>query len=193
MSPATNVTPAVAERAVLDAADAMFYERGIAGVTRSEIRDAAGVSMRRLYSLYPSKSDLVTGWLQDRHTRWMAWFAGSVERHVRQGADAVLATFDALEEWVASPGYRGCAFLNSIAETDAINDVHRTIIADHKQALVEHVATLAFADHPDAPAWLPPAIGVLIDGAIVRSAVFNTTAPIAAARSAAAHLIGVTA
>ena len=34
--------------------------------------------------------------------------------------------------------------------------------------------------------------GVLIDGAIVQSAVFNTTAPVAAARSAAAYLIGAT-
>ena len=192
MSPAATVTATAAERAVLDAADTMFYQRGIAGVAMSEIRDSAGVSMRRLYSLFPSKSDLVTGWLQDRHTRWMAWFSDTVERHAREGSDAVLATFDALEEWVSSPGYRGCAFLNSVAETDEIVDVHRTIIADHKHALIEHVATLALADHPDAPSWLPAAIGVLIDGAIVQSAVFNTTAPVAAARSAAAQLMGVT-
>ena len=192
MSPAATVTATAAERAVLDAADTMFYQRGIAGVAMSEIRDSAGVSMRRLYSLFPSKRDLVTGWLQDRHTRWMAWFTDAIERHARESSDAVLATFDALEEWVSSPGYRGCAFLNSVAETDEIVDVHRTIIADHKHALIEHVATLALADHPDAPSWLPAAIGVLIDGAIVQSAVFNTTAPLAAARSAAAQLIGVT-
>ena len=82
--------------------------------------------------------------------------------------------------------------LNAIAETDEIVDVHRTIIADHKRALIEHVAALALADHPDAPPWLPAAIGVLIDGAIVQSGVFNTVAPVAAARSAAAQLIGVT-
>jgi len=191
MSPAT-ATATAPERAVLDAADAMFYQRGIAGVAMSEIRDSAGVSMRRLYSLYPSKRDLVTGWLQDRHIRWMSWFTDTVERHARNGTDAVLATFDALEEWVSSPGYRGCAFLNSIAETDEIDDVHRTIIADHKQALIEHVTSLALTDHPDAPTWLPAAICVLIDGAIVQSAVFNTTEPVAAARSAAAHLIGAT-
>jgi len=101
-TPAT-ATPATAERAVLDAADTMFYQRGIAGVAMSEIRDSVGVSMRRLYSLFPSERDLVTGWLQDRHTRWMAWFTDTVERHAREGTDAVLATFDAFAEWVSSP------------------------------------------------------------------------------------------
>ena len=120
-----TATASAAERAVLDAADAMFYHRGIVGVTMSEIRDTSGVSMRRLYSMYPSKRHLVTGWLQDRHVRWMAWFTDVVDQHVLQGTDAVLATFDALAEWVSSPSFRGCAFLNSIAETHEIDDVHR--------------------------------------------------------------------
>jgi len=47
MSPAATVTvnatatAAAADRAVLDAADAMFYERGIAGVAMSDIRNPA--------------------------------------------------------------------------------------------------------------------------------------------------------
>ncbi len=192
MNRSGTITADAAERAVLDAADELFYRRGIAGVSMSEIRDAAQVSMRRLYVLYPSKRDLVAGWLEDRHLRWMAWFTDATDRHTQRGTDSVLATFDALAEWVASPGYRGCAFLNSLAEADEIDDVHRAVIAHHKRSLIEHVAALALADHPDAPTWLPAAIGVLIDGAIVQSAVFETTTPVTAARTAAAHLIGVT-
>lgn len=192
MNRAATITADAAERAVLDAADGLFYGRGIAGVSMSEIRDGAQVSMRRLYMLYPSKRDLVAGWLEDRHLRWMAWFTDATDRHARSGTDAVLATFDALAEWVSAPGYRGCAFLNSVAEIDEIDDLHRTIIAAHKRSLIEHVAALALADRPDAPEWLPAAMGVLIDGAIVQSAVFGSSAPVAAAREAAAHLIGAT-
>ena len=188
MSPAATMRTDEAQRAVLRAADELFYARGIGGVVMSDLRDASGVSMRRLYAMHPSKSELVAAWLTDRHDRWMAWFTDAVDRHVAVGADPVLATFDAIAEWVTSPGYRGCAFINSLAETSEVDDSHRTIIAAHKRDLVEHLARLATLAHPTAPGWLPAALAVLVDGAIVQCAVFGSTDPLDAARSAV-HLL----
>lgn len=189
MSPAATISVDDARQAVLRAADELFYARGIGGVVMSDIRDTSGVSMRRLYTLYPSKSDLVAGWLTDRHDTWMAWFTSAVERHVAAGADPVLATFDAIAEWVTAPGYRGCAFINSLAETSELNDTHRAVIADHKRDLARLLAHLAARDQPDAPDWLPAALAVVIDGAIVQCTVFASTAPLDAARSAVHHLL----
>lgn len=189
MSPASTMDDEEATRAILRAADDLFYARGIAAVTMSEVRDRAGVSMRRLYARYPSKADLVAGWLDDRHRSWMNWFTAAVERHVAAGTDALLATFDAVDEWIASPGYRGCAFVNAIAETAEIDARHRTIIAGHKRDLVAHLTALATRDHPHAPEWVPPAIGVLLDGALVQCAVFGTDRPLTAARTAASSIL----
>jgi AcrR family transcriptional regulator len=189
MSPAATMSIDEARRSVLRTADDLFYAHGISGVVMSDIRDASGVSMRRLYAMYPSKSELVAAWLTDRHDTWMAWFASSVERHVSGGADPVLATFDAIAEWVATPGYRGCAFINSLAETSEVDDTHRTIIAAHKRDLVEHLARLAKRDHPPAPSWLASALAVIIDGAIVQCTIFANTDPLDAARSAARQLL----
>ncbi len=175
--------------AVLDAADRLFYERGIGGVGMDDIRDAAGVSLRRLYSLHPSKRDLVAAWLDDRHVRWMAWFDAAVERHVASGAEPLLAPFDAISEWVHSPGYRGCAFINAIAETSEIDDTHRAIIAAHKRDLLEHVRLLATRSTRALPEWVPDAVAVLIDGAIVQTAIYGDDSPIAPARAAAAQLL----
>ena len=191
MSPAATMSVDDAERAILETADQLFYERGIALVTMADVRDAAGVSMRRMYQLYPSKADLVAAWLKDRHVRWMDWFIAAIERHTATGGDALAATFDALAEWAVSPSYRGCAFLNSIAETSEVNDTHRTIVVDHKRALIEHLAHLATRDHANSPAWLASAIAVLIDGAIVQSAIFGSTEPIAAAKAAASRLMEI--
>jgi AcrR family transcriptional regulator len=189
MSPAAKVPLDEARRSVLGAADDLFYAHGISGVVMSDIRDASGVSMRRLYAMYPSKSELVAGWLIDRHDAWMTWFATSVERHVTGGADPVLAALDAIAEWVTTPGYRGCAFINSLAETSEIDDTHRTIITAHKRELVEHLAQLAARGHPDAPAWFPSALAVIIDGAIVQCTIFADTEPLDAARSAVHQLL----
>jgi AcrR family transcriptional regulator len=192
MSPAATMPTDQARRAVLRAADELFYANGISGVVMSDIRDTSGVSMRRLYAMYPSKSELVAAWLTDRHDTWMAWFTTSVDRHVAAGAEPVLATFDAIAEWVASPGYRGCAFINSLAETSEMNDTHRAIIAAHKRDLVAHLAQLAARDHPDAPSWLPAALAVILDGVIVQCTIFANTEPLDAARSAVHQLLETT-
>jgi AcrR family transcriptional regulator len=189
MSPAATMSTDESRRAVLRAADELFYAGGITGVSVADVRDASGVSMRRLYTMYPSKRDLVAGWLADRHETWMAWFTTSVERHITAGADPVMATFDAIADWVSAPGYRGCAFINSLAETNEIDDSHRAIIAAHKRDLIEHLAHLASRGHPGAPAWLPAALAVIVDGAIVQCTVFAGTEPLDAARSTVHQLL----
>src|SRR5438105_14742588 len=98
MSPAAAMAGDEAARAIRDAADTLFYEQGIAGVRMAEIRDAAGVSLRRLYALHPSKRDLVAAWLEDRNGRWMQWFTEAVDRRIGGGVNGVPAVFDAIQE-----------------------------------------------------------------------------------------------
>jgi len=190
MSPAATLDDDTARTAVLRSADAVFYARGVAGVGMAEIRDHSGVSLRRLYALYPSKRELVAAWLTARHATWMEWFERSIERRRAAGEEPLLAAFDALADWADAPGYRGCAFLNTAAETTEIDDTHRTIIAAHKQNLLAYVASLAEADGYTEPDRLARMIGVLIDGAIVEAAVFSSPEPIVAARQAASLLLG---
>jgi len=178
-----------ARRAVLSAADHEFYAHGVAGVGMMEIRDTAAVSLKRLYGLYPSKRELVVAWLEDRHATWMAWFTGAIERLTAAGTDPLLAPFDAIAEWAATPGYRGCAFLNTAAEVTEIDETHRAVIAAHKQAVTDHLSGTAREVGATQPDALGSALAVLLDGAIVQSAVFGSVTPIVSARSAAATLI----
>ena len=39
---------------VLETADRLFYGRGVQAVGMDELRQAAGVSLKRLYALFPS-------------------------------------------------------------------------------------------------------------------------------------------
>ena len=121
----------------------------------AEIRDASGVSLRRLYGLYPSKHDLVAAWLEARHTSWMRWFQAGVETRIGGGASPVDALFDTLAEWASTPGYRGCAFLNTAAEVAEIDDRHLQIIAAHKRDLVGYLTELMRDAVPASPSRSP--------------------------------------
>jgi AcrR family transcriptional regulator len=189
VSPAATLDNDQARAAVLRSANAVFYERGIAGVGMADIRDDSGVSLRRLYTLFPSKKELVAAWLTDRHTTWMDWFTSSVDRRRAAGEEPLLAAFDAVAEWAESPGYRGCAFVNSAAEAAEIDDTHRRIIAAHKEALLAYLGSLAADRGVATPDRLGRMVGALLDGAMVEAAVLSSREPIVAAREAAALLL----
>ena len=189
MSPAASLNDDTARAAVLRSANDVFYARGVAGVGMADIRDDSGVSLRRLYTLYPSKGELVAAWLTDRHSTWMEWFTGSVDQRRATGEEPLIAAFDALAEWATSPGYRGCAFVNTAAETTEVDDTHRRIIAHHKESLLAYITSLAEAGGYQEPARLGRMFGVLLDGAMVEAAVLSSGEPIDAAREAASLLL----
>lgn len=185
MTPLATMDDQTAREAILSAADRVFYDRGVAGTGMADIRDASGVSLRRLYTMYPSKGDLAEAWLRDRHHTWMAWFEASVTRKSAGGREPLVATFDVIGDWAAQPGYRGCAFLNTAAETTEIDEAHRAVIAEHKRGLITYLAGLARTDGYHRPRELAETIAVLIDGAIVQSAALSSRRPVTAARRAA--------
>lgn len=189
MSPAATIDDETARADILRSANTSFYERGITEVGMADIRDGSGVSLRRLYALYPSKRELVAAWLTDRHATWMVWFIGSVERRCIAGEEPLLAAFGAIAEWAETPGYRGCAFINSAAETAEIDDTHRRIIVAHKEDLLSYLASLAVDGGFSGPERLGRMIGVLLDGAMVEAAVLSSPEPIDAAREAASVLL----
>lgn len=180
MSPAATASTTEADDQLLSAADELFYRRGIAGVTMADIGDLSGVSFRRMYARYPAKSDLVSGWLERRHQTWMRWFTGQLADGLAAGRSAVDSTFDAIEHWLRSTDYRGCGFINALAETAEVTADHRDQIRRHKQELRDLLTTHS----PDGSA-----LAVLVDGAIVQSTVFRSTEPVDAARRAAHQLL----
>ncbi len=65
--------------ALLDAAEALFYEKGIRAVGMDEVRAASGLPLKRIYRLHPAKDDLVVAVLRRRDLRWRAALAAAVE------------------------------------------------------------------------------------------------------------------
>lgn len=175
---------------LLDAAERLFYGRGVQAVGIDDIRAEAGVSLKRLYQLFPSKDDLLVAFLQRRDARWRGRLAAFVDTRARDGADPVeriLAVFDWLGEWFAEPGFRGCAWINSYGELGGVSDPVAVLARTHKRAFRAYLAGLV-ADAGLAED-LTDQLLLLAEGAMVTAGIFATPEPAAHARRAAAALI----
>ncbi|MEV7074126.1 TetR/AcrR family transcriptional regulator [Streptomyces sp. NPDC091972] len=178
---------AVARERVLDAAEELFYGRGVQSVGMDEIRGASGVSLKRLYQLFPAKEQLVEAYLERRDGRWRGRLAEFVALRP-DPEDRILAVFDWLEEWFGEEGFRGCAWINSYGELGATSDRVVTQVRAHKRAFADYLASLV-AD-AGRPAALAGPLFLLAEGAMVTAGITGTTHPATEARDAARLLLG---
>jgi len=162
----SGATPVPARERIMRKAHELFYRDGIRATGIDRIIAESGVTKVTFYRHFPSKNDLIQAYLEYRHALWMAWFVDALERHRsrRQPADVLLA---ALAEWFMSEGFRGCAFINAIAEFDGALPEAAAISRRHKSEMRQAIAgLLPPSARRDAEAQ---ALAMAIDGAIVRA------------------------
>ncbi len=104
------------ETKLLDAAEELFFARGISATPIDAVIASAGVSPATLYRGYTGKDDLVAAVLARRHEHWVQAWEDAIARGTTV-ADRLLAVFDALDDFRARPhAARWCAFLGTAAE-----------------------------------------------------------------------------
>ena len=165
-SPETVLDRPARERILLTAHD-LFYRDGIRATGIDKVIAESGVTKVTFYRHFPSKNDLIRAFLDYRHQRWMSWFTDSLQRHGGRAGGGLLPLVATMAEWFCNPIYRGCAFINTVAELGgALPDVV-AICRSHKQDMARAIAELL----PDGPArWqLANAAAMAIDGAIVKA------------------------
>ncbi|MEV5573599.1 TetR/AcrR family transcriptional regulator [Spirillospora sp. NPDC052269] len=175
---------------VLDAAERLFYGQGVQAVGMDAVRTASGVTLRRLYQLFPSKSALVEAYLARRDERWREALAQYVAASEGTPQERVLAVFDWLARWFTEDGFRGCAFINSYGELGATSPEVAEAARHHKDAFRAYIGRLTEA------AGAPPAtathIALLAEGAITTAAISDSPAPAEDAKRAARILLAAT-
>jgi len=175
-SPGTTTADETRER-VVAAADALFYARGIQAVGMDEVRSAAGVSLKRLYSEFPGKEQLVLAVLDSRHRQWEEGVARAAEG-IDDPRRRMLAVFDFLEQWFADATFRGCGFINAFGELGATSPAVAEAARRHKESFQAYVNRLA--QEAGADEELAAQLALLAEGA-------QTTAAIAGRDDAARH------
>lgn len=173
LGPVPDLSALPARERILAAAHELFYREGLRATGVDRVIATAGVSKVTFYRHFPAKDELIRAFLAHRHTRWMAWFNQALARHQACQSEAerqqrpLAPLADALSEWLHAPEFRGCAFINAVAELGGgLNDA-LALSAAHKQDMVEAIARLLPAG-PEGLA-LAEAAGLAADGAIVRA------------------------
>jgi AcrR family transcriptional regulator len=186
MSEGDEVDQEVARNRVLNAAEELFYSRGIQAVGMDDIRGLSGVSLKRLYQLFVTKDQLVEAYLERRDLRWRQRLADHVEV-CDDPEGRILAVFDWLERWFNEPSFRGCAWINSYGELGTTSTTIATQARQHKQAFKRYLEKLT------ADARLPHDLAdyllLLAEGAMVTAGIFGTPGTAAQARAAAGLLL----
>ncbi|WP_144794356.1 TetR/AcrR family transcriptional regulator [Microbacterium paludicola] len=176
-----------ARQAVLDAAEELYYAKGYAAVGMDELRSAAGVSLKRLYTLFPSKDDIIRAVLERKHEEWERMVAGGVAEAGDDVRARLLAVYRVLERWFGADDFRGCAFMNAFGELGGTSPEIARIVREHKASFQEYMARLV--TEAGAPASLAAQLSILAEGAQSTAAISADPAAAAQARAAAEVLI----
>lgn len=158
---------AAADR-ILDTASTLFYQKGIRATGVDGIAAESGMTKMTLYACFGSKQELVRAYLARRDHRWRDWFKGAVERHPhRDPAQRPLAVFDALAERFVDPQFRGCAFINAMAELGDREHPGYLVAIEHKARVQDYVRDLLKNSGYRDTGALARRFMLLIDGAMV--------------------------
>ncbi|MCP3017147.1 TetR/AcrR family transcriptional regulator [Nocardiopsis dassonvillei] len=171
---------------IVAAADRLYYTRGFSSVGMDQLRDAAGVSLRRLYQLFPSKDDIVMAVLRRRRRIW----AEGLDEHVDAAGtprEKLLAVYAFLSDWFCEEDFRGCGFINAFAELGAVNSDVADIAREHKLSFQRYLGELVERIGVDSS--LAAQLALLAEGAQTTAAITGQAEAADRAREAAEVLI----
>jgi AcrR family transcriptional regulator len=174
---------------ILKAASELFYSQGIRATGVDAIVKAAGTTKMSLYKYFPSKNDLVIAFLRKRDNDFTEWFVAQVDRQADTSQAKLLAIFDVLEEWLAIPEFRGCAFINAAAEFPVEGNPVHQVSAEFYDNFRLFIESLAKECEAKSPAVLAMQLSLLIEGAIVSEQMKRHSGAIKHAKQAAIVLL----
>ncbi|MEO3890785.1 TetR/AcrR family transcriptional regulator [Nonomuraea sp. B5E05] len=137
----TRVQVSEARSRLLATATRIFYAEGLHSVGIDRIVAEAKVTRATLYRHFPSKDALVVAYLQgiDQAVRDQV---GEALAGGLPAVDVLRAIARSIAEGIGSADFRGCAFLNAVAEyPDPEHPVHQAVLA-HREWFLRTVTDL---------------------------------------------------
>lgn len=152
---------------IIDAAQALFFEQGIARVTVDAIAALAGSTKMTLYRHFETKDALVLEWLRLLTEQYNAVLDDLARQWPEQPRQQLWGFAEFIAANLATAGYRGCPFTNSLAELADPLHPARQLIEAHKQRQFGRLAALCQQAGLPEPMYLAQELTLLLEGAQV--------------------------
>jgi AcrR family transcriptional regulator len=169
------------QQRILETADRLFYRDGIRAVGVDTVAAEIGISKRTLYNYYPSKDDLIAAYLQRRFTPLEITDAPPQEQ--------ILQFFDRLECSFACKSFRGCPFVNAVAELAEVSHEANELAIAFKEGRRKWFRELLDKLDVENGDLLATQLALLVDGAIAAALVRRDPKVAQAAKAAAQVLL----
>ena len=166
---------------ILETADRLFYLRGIRAIGVDTIAAEIGISKRTLYNHFPSKDALITAYLDRRFV--------TASPSDKPPLDQILSTFDQLERRFAAKTFRGCPFVNAVAELGSEDRKVKKIATAFKESRRLWFRDLLIRLGATDAEGLATQLALLVDGSIAQTLVRDDPAMARAAKDAARVLL----
>ena len=166
---------------ILQTADRLFYLQGIRAIGVDTIAAEIGISKRTLYNHFPSKDALITAYLERRFVQPRASNKSPIEQ--------ILGTFDSLERRFSAKDFRGCPFVNAVAELGAEDRAVKKIAIAFKESRRLWFRDLLLRLDVADPEGLATQLTLLVDGSIAQDLVRDDPSMARAAKQAATVLL----
>lgn len=152
---------------IVDAAQTLFAEQGIARVTVDAVAASAGSTKMTLYRHFETKDVLVLEWLRLLTEQYSAVLDDLAVEWPAEPLRQLAGFAEFIANNLTTAGYRGCPFINSLAELGDPSHPARRVIESHKQRQFQRIAALCQeAGLPD-PANVAQELTLLLEGAQV--------------------------
>ncbi|MFE5430882.1 TetR/AcrR family transcriptional regulator [Peribacillus simplex] len=177
-----------ARQRILEVACDLFYHKGIRSVGVDTIVEKSGVGKATLYRHFSTKDDLIAAYLEelDRHD-WKQ-FEDKIAKHEGSPKEKLLAFIDTITVTMMDPGYRGCAFLNALAEFPEESHCVKRLTVEYNSKLrlrLNQLTQQAGAQDEN----LTDQLMLVITGALSLAQALGSAGPASQLKALATHLI----
>lgn len=177
---------------ILQTANSLFYKQGYNATGINQILAEAKVAKASLYQHFGSKEELGVIYIKKVREDWFSAF----ETHLSKKTgpkQKILSAFDFLEMNMRLNDFKGCHFLNLLADVDTTSLAMRAQILEHKAKLRDVFKSLIQQYTLDNKELLLPNAGdiayLLFEGAIVEAKVCKDVWPILTAKKSVSNIL----
>lgn len=178
-----------ARQRLLETARELFYREGIRATGVDTIVEQSGVGKATLYRHFPTKDDLIAAYLAEQAREDETWFEETVATAEGSPRERLLAWFESCAQRIQQPGFRGCPFLNAMAElAEPEHPAYRRAV-EHEHAFRDSLARMCLQAGARDPEQLADQLLLVVNGALASSSLFGAASAGRHLKMIAAHLI----